>query len=291
VSGPAIVAMGVIAGATIALGLPVARMRGLPIGARAMLNATAIGILLFLFFDVTANAFDPVESALTAAHGGSGSWLRFIGLAAVFGGGLVLGIIPLAYYDRWMKLRREARPGIPAGTPSDPPVRTGETAVLTRPRLLDVDNPAVRLALLIAVGIGMHKFSEGLAIGQAGASGEISLAVLLVVGFALHNATEGFGITAPFASSGYRPEWRLLGLLGLIGGGPTFIGTIVGQSFTNDAVSILFLSMAAGSILFVVIEMLGVARKIGRAELLYWGLLLGLGLGFGTECVVVAAGV
>src|SRR5674536_226837 len=61
-------------------------------------------------------------------------------------------------------------------------------------------SPARRLALLIAVGIGLHNFAEGLAIGQSAASGEIALATLLVVGFGLHNATEGFGIVAPLAA-------------------------------------------------------------------------------------------
>ena len=110
-------------------------------------------------------------------------------------------------------------------------------------------NPTFRLALLIAVGIGLHNFSEGLAIGQSAAGGELGLAVLLVIGFALHNATEGFGITAPFAAAQVRPSWAVLGLLALIGGGPTFVGTLIGQAFTNDAVSILFLALAAGSIL------------------------------------------
>ena len=130
--------------------------------------------------------------------------------------------------------------------------------------------------MLIAVGIGLHNFSEGLAIGQSAAGGEIGLAVLLVVGFALHNATEGFGITAPFAAAEVRPSWAVLGLLGLIGGGPTFVGTLIGQSFSNDAVSILFLALAAGSILFVVIELIGVALRMGAKHVLYWGLMIGL---------------
>ncbi|MDQ1721926.1 MAG: zinc transporter, family, partial [Pseudonocardiales bacterium] len=151
-------------------------------------------------------------------------------------------------------------------------------------------NPTFRLALLIAVGIGLHNFSEGLAIGQSAASGEIGLAVLLVVGFALHNATEGFGITAPFAAAEVRPSWAVLGLLALIGGGPTFLGTLIGQSFSNDAVSILFLALAAGSILFVVIELIGVALRMGAKHILYWGLMIGLVAGFATDFVITVAG-
>ncbi len=75
--------------------------------------------------------------------------------------------------------------------------------------------------MMIAIGIGLHNFAEGLAIGSSAARGALQLAVLLVIGFGLHNATEGFGIVAPMAAQGRRPSWRYLLLLGLIGGGPT----------------------------------------------------------------------
>jgi len=149
---------------------------------------------------------------------------------------------------------------------------------------------AERLCLMIAVGIGLHNFGEGLAIGGSAAKGEITLATLLVIGFALHNATEGFGIVAPMAAEGIRPSWRYLLLLGLIGGGPTLVGTAVGRQFTSGAVSVLFLTLAAGSILYVVIQLLGVARKANRAELLYWGIFIGLVAGFVTDMVVTAGG-
>ena len=83
---------------------------------------------------------------------------------------------------------------------------------------------ARRLSLLIAVGIGLHNFGEGLAIGGSAATGEIGLATVLVIGFALHNGTEGFGIVAPLAAEGDRPSWGFLLLMGLIGGGPTIAG-------------------------------------------------------------------
>jgi ZIP family zinc transporter len=149
---------------------------------------------------------------------------------------------------------------------------------------------ARRLALLIAVGIGLHNLSEGLAIGQSAASGELGLAVMLVIGFALHNATEGFGIVAPLAAESDKPSWGLLGLLGLIGGGPTFLGTLVGQSFANEAVYLTFLALAAGSILYVIVQLIGVGLKLGRRELLYVGLLAGLFIGFATDFIVAAAG-
>src|SRR5258708_31767121 len=149
---------------------------------------------------------------------------------------------------------------------------------------------ARRLSLLIAVGIGLHNFGEGLAIGASAAAGAIGLATVLVIGFALHNETEGFGIVAPLAAERDRPSWRFLLLMGLIGGGPTIIGTAVGRQFTSNAVSVIFLTLAAGSILYVVIQLLGVAHKSGRKDLLYWGVLLGLAAGFITDMVVTAGG-
>lgn len=89
----------------------------------------------------------------------------------------------------------------------------------------------------------------------------------------------------------YRPSWGYLALLGLIGGGPTFVGTVVGQSFVDDTVSVAFLGLAGGSILYVVIELLAVARKTTLKVVTTWGLFLGLLLGFATDAVVTAAGV
>src|SRR5262249_57910645 len=122
------------------------------------------------------------------------------------------------------------------------------------------------------------------------ASDKISLALLLIIGFGAHNATEGFGIVAPLSEEHDQPSWGFLTLLGLIGGGPTFLGTIVGQAWVSEWLDIAFLALAAGSILYVVMELLGVARKLGYKELLCWGILLGLFLGFATDMVLVAAG-
>src|SRR6266581_2936268 len=104
-------------------------------------------------------------------------------------------------------------------------------------------------------------------------------------------ATEGFGIIGPLAGEAEPPSWRFLGLLGVIGGAPTFVGTVIGHSWTSENLSILFFTLAAGSILYVVMELLNVCRTFGSKQLTAWGIVLGLSLGFATDFVLVAAGV
>ena len=119
---------------------------------------------------------------------------------------------------------------------------------------------------------------------------------MLVIGFALHNATEGFGIVAPLTGDldehgvPHRPSWPFLLTMAAIGGGPTFVGTALGHSFTSVAVSVVFLTLAAGSILYVVVQLLAVAAKSGYKSLLIYGLLIGLLAGFLTDAIVSAAG-
>src|SRR5207302_434629 len=104
-----------------------------------------------------------------------------------------------------------------------------------------------------ATGILLFNAAEGLAIGQSAARDEVSLALMLIIGFGLHNATEGFGIVAPLTGDKEQPSWGFLLLLGVIGGTPTFFGTVLGQAWTSTAVSVAFLALASGSILFFVI--------------------------------------
>jgi zinc transporter, ZIP family len=145
--------------------------------------------------------------------------------------------------------------------------------------------------LLIAVGIGVHNFGEGLAIGQAAAASQISLAVTLIIGFGLHNATEGFGICGPMSGEGTQPSWAFLALLGVIGGLPTFLGTVLGQAWSSEAMSVVFFAVAAGSILYVVQELFAVNRRYAHPQLVAWLVLAGIALGFATDFVVTAAGV
>ncbi|UQX87601.1 ZIP family metal transporter [Jatrophihabitans telluris] len=283
--------LGLLAGGTILLGLPVGRIRRPMPSLRLLLNATAIGVLLFLVWDVFSAAWSPVDAALVATHDGTGGLGPVFGYGSLFGGGLAVGLLSLVAYDRWMAAR--SRASASRGHIGPGAMAVHEQASDSLPlRGVAAWSPARRLALLIAVGIGLHNFAEGLAIGQSAASGEIGLATMLVIGFALHNATEGFGIVAPLAGeTADRPSWRFLLGLAAIGGGPTFIGTWVGHGFTSEAVSVVFLTLAAGSIIYVVAQLFGVAAKARRSDLLAYGLLIGLVAGFATDAIITAAGV
>ncbi|MEO8517896.1 MAG: ZIP family metal transporter [Dermatophilaceae bacterium] len=293
--------LGLIAGVTILLGLPIGRLRRPAPALRALLNATAIGILLFLVWDVFSAAWAPIDEALSAFHEGKGGLGAAAGYGALFTAGLAVGLLSLVYYESWMA-RQFAEATRPVQPPTvERPYGPGAAAVdelkARRTGRIASWSPAQRLSLLIAVGIGLHNFAEGLAIGQSAASGEIALALLLVIGFGLHNATEGFGIVAPLAGDmdqeGHlrRPSWGFLLSMGAIGGGPTFVGTIIGHGFASEALSVVFLTLAAGSIVYVVMQLVTVAAKARRPDLLAYGVLLGLFAGFLTDGVVIAAGV
>ncbi|TDD81916.1 zinc permease [Actinomadura darangshiensis] len=279
-SGERIALLGAIAGFTIFLGLPLGRLRDPRPRMRTLLSAVAIGILLFLMVDVLSHAWEPIDGALGEHSAG-----KAVGYGAVLLAGLIVSLAGLVHFDRWIasRVRRPSAPKEGPGAATLPAAGTWTEQADTRA-------VADRLALLIATGIGLHNFAEGLAIGHAAASGELSLAVLLVVGFGAHNATEGFGITAPLASAGRRTSWGRLALLGLIGGGPTLAGTVIGQSLVSDTLGTAFLALAAGSILYVVIELLAVARAAAMKTVTTWGVLAGLVLGFASDAVITYAG-
>lgn len=146
------------------------------------------------------------------------------------------------------------------------------------------------VALLIAIGIGLHNFGEGLAIGAAFALGELAFGTLLMLGFTLHNTTEGLAIVAPLADEPV-PLARLL-LLGAIAGVPTIAGAWLGGFLYAPVWAVLFLGVGAGAIAQVVVQIArSMARQRPLGELLHsapvgWGLLVGVAVMYATGALV-----
>ncbi len=280
----ATIALGAVAGFTIYLGLPIARARNLSARARVGLSMLSAGILAFLFMDVNSEALGIIETHLDSFKDHSATLWPVVGLFALLSAGFLIGVGGIATAQR--ALKRAGRPPI-AGGESAATMSPAELAGHQR-ALSGVERHALRTGMVIAAAIGLHNFAEGLAIGVSAQAGEIGLATVLVIGFALHNSTEGFGIVGPLG--GVRPSWRWLGLAGLVAGGPTFLGTIVGFQVSSDALELCFFALAGGAILYVIGEIWSGVRRQGHAELGLYMLGVGFLLGVGTDLVVAYGG-
>ncbi len=258
-SQAAAVALGAIAGGTVFLGLPVARMKGLPKGVQGVLNAFATGILVFLLWDILTHAGGPVEAALEQGRRG-----QFSAMALIFAAGVAAGLLGLVYFNRTLFGRVRHGTGAPAPQ---------------------------SLSLAIATGLGLHNLSEGLAIGESAHVGAIAFTGVLAVGFALHNITEGFGIAAPMTTDAKPAPWGFLALAGLIGGGPTFLGTWIGYLASSTYFSIAFLAVAAGALLYVLNELFNLGRRLSSPPAFAWGLLGGFLVAYATDLFLTAASV
>jgi ZIP family zinc transporter len=204
------------------------------LSARGMdfLLAVTIGLLAFLMIDGAAEGFESAAELPASFQG-----------AVLFATAAVAAYLFLEAVGAWLKRRRAvASDATVSDTQSD-------------------RHSGWVLALLIAVGIGLHNFGEGLAIGSAFALGEAALGTLLIVGFTLHNTTEGLAIVAPLARAGSRPSLGQLINLGLIGGVPTIVGAWVGGFVYSPVWSVVFLGIGVGAIAQVIGQ---IARQVGR---------------------------
>jgi zinc transporter, ZIP family len=278
--------LGAIAGSTIFLGLPIGRMRRVDARIRVALAMLSLGILAFIFMDVTAHGQEIVESALDAYKDHDGSLGHVIALFALLAVGFTIGTAGIALLEARLRRRNRITPlpiaGGEAGTIGAEQVVADREAEITARTL------ALRTGMTIAIAIGLHNFAEGLAIGVSAKAGETALATVLVVGFALHNATEGFGIVGPLGS--IRPTWGWLGLAGLVGGAPTFIGTIIGYQVHSDALELCFYGLAGGALLYVIGEIWIGTRRHGHRNLGLFMLAAGFLLGVATDLVVAYGG-
>lgn len=190
-----------------------------------ILLAVTIGLLAFLFVDAVQEGFEGAAEMAGAFQG-----------TALFVGAAAFAYLALEVVGQWLRAARARRKE-------------------------DASSAGSVLALLIAIGIGLHNFGEGLAIGAAFALGEAALGTLLIVGFTLHNTTEGLAILAPIAKE--RPSIGLLVKLGLIGGVPTIAGAWLGGLVYSRVVAVLCLGLGAGAIAQVVVQL---SRQVGNAS-------------------------
>ena len=199
--------LGAIAGLTIFLGCR-CRMQNVTPATKAFLAATATGILIFLFWDVMSGAVGPFETALEEGRTGRFAWLAFLLTAGFF-----VGLMSLVYYDTWISAGAGERS---SGRAPRPLPSSSMTTTSPGCRL----HAGWRSSSLQDSGCQLLRRPGD---QQSAASDQVSLAIVLIIGFGLTTQRKG-GIRAPLAGDKERPSWAFLGLLGLIGGGPTFFG-------------------------------------------------------------------
>jgi zinc transporter, ZIP family len=225
-------------------------MRRIPPGWLRAVMALTIGLLAFLAIDAT---LEGLELAGEGSQAFGGAALVFLGAAVAFLG--------LTGVTQWLAARRRSAraTGASGGT----------------------------LALMVAVGIGLHNLGEGVAIGSAYSVGALALGAFLVVGFALHNTTEGLAIVAPIAHD--RPSLGRLAVLGLVAGAPAILGAWIGAAAFNTSLAAFLFGFGAGAIVQVVVQ-LAPSLRDGEGRLLHpgavGGLLTGMALMFATGLLV-----
>ena len=225
-------------------------VRRIPPGWLRGVMALTVGLLAFLAIDATLEGFE-LAAAGSQAFGGAA--LVLVGAAVAF--------LSLTGISAWLEQRR--RSARAAGASGG------------------------QLALLVAVGIGLHNLGEGVAIGAAYSAGALALGAFLVIGFALHNTTEGLAIVAPVAH--LRPNLGRLVVLGLIAGAPAVLGAWIGAAAFNTSLAAFLFGFGAGAIAQVIVQ-LAPSLRDGEGRTLHpvavTGLLAGMALMFATGLLV-----
>ena len=280
------VALGAIAGFTIYIGLPLGRVRRVDDRLRVGLAMFSVGILAFIFMDVTKHSEAILEMAVTHFKAHTASFGHVLGMFALLAVGFTAGTAGISVAERWLRTRRTALAPIAGGEATA--VLDAEGTARAQQGAEDARRRALQSGMVIATAIGLHNFAEGLAIGVSAKAGAIGPATVLIIGFGLHNATEGFGIVGPLGN--VRPSWRWLAIAGLIGGGPTLLGTIVGYQVNSTPLELMFYSLAGGAILYVIGEIWMGMRRYGYHA---FGLCLvsaGFLVGVATDLIVAYGG-
>jgi zinc transporter, ZIP family len=280
------IGLGAIAGFTIYIGLPLGRVKWADDRLRVGLAMFSVGILAFIFMDVSKHGEAILETTLAQYKGHTASLGHVLGLFGLLATGFTMGTAGISAVERRLRARRAA-PAPIAG--AEATVALGaEQLARANQGAEDARRRALQTGMVIATAIGLHNFAEGLAIGVSAKAGAIGLATVLIIGFGLHNATEGFGIVGPLGT--VRPSWSWLGRAGLIGGGPTLLGTIVGYQVNSQPLELMFYSLAGGAILYVIGEIWTGMRRYGYHTFGLYLIAAGFLVGVATDLVVSYGG-
>jgi len=142
------------------------------------------------------------------------------------------------------------------------------------------------VAFIIALGIGLHNLGEGLVVGVSLGTGNTTLATALIFGFAIHNVTEGVAITGPVSDA--RVGVAILIILGLVAGAPTIVGSWIGLIIFSNAIAVFFFSIAAGSLLFVIINITAaIGKNFNQSNWNYVAVLLGIFVMYFTSLFII----
>jgi len=252
-SFPELVVLSSVMGLSIYLSLPIILRKAVRSRTITVLNAAAIGILVFLLADI----FSDAAPILYPNSGYVGDPLY----VAVFG--VCVAACFLVLYST------EHPPG--GRHPNQTPMG---------------------LALIVAAAIGFQNLTEGLVFGSAWAAGAVALSTVVFVGFSLQNVTEGFPITSPLVGLGDRRLGAIAAIF-LLGGLPTIVGGVVGFFYNSKLLDVVFDSLAIGAILYTIVPMLRISFRPAdppeptylKQRLVYLGLLLGFMVGFAVNAI------